>query len=113
MRRVQEMGQKAKDLSDRRRRNRKHGDLKAALKEEYDSRKVWTRVTCKEIAAKFGLSVSQVYKWGWDYRKKQAEAAALPAADGDASALFRHHRRAPLQRQALLAPRATRVLRGA
>ncbi len=72
MRRVQEMGIKAKDLSDRRRRNRKHSDLKAALTEEYESRKVWSRDTCKEVAEKFGLSVSQVYKWGWDYRKKKA-----------------------------------------
>ena len=58
MMRVQEMGQKAKDLSDRRRRNRKHGEMKAALKHEYESRKVWTRDACKEIAAKLGLSVS-------------------------------------------------------
>lgn len=73
MKRVQEMGQKAKDVADRRRRNRKKGDLKAALKEEYDSRQVWSREICKEVAEKFGLSVSQVYKWGWDYRKKLAE----------------------------------------
>lgn len=69
---AREMGIKARESAERRRRNRKDADTMAALQHEYESRDIWDKDVCKEVADKVGLSVSQVYKWGWDQRKKNA-----------------------------------------
>ena len=64
------MGIKARENAERRRRNRKDADTMAALQYEYETRDIWDKDVCREVAIKVGLSVSQVYKWGWDQRKK-------------------------------------------
>jgi crotonobetainyl-CoA:carnitine CoA-transferase CaiB-like acyl-CoA transferase len=73
VKRCEAIGRAATDLAERRRRNRKRNGLKAALTAEYEARKTFTRQTCKELAERHGLSVAQVYKWGWDYRKRKEQ----------------------------------------
>lgn len=56
------MGMKARENAERRRRNRKDADTMAALQSEYDKvtrqNLPWTKDSCKEVAARVGLSVS-------------------------------------------------------
>ena len=51
-------------------RKRKNTQQVSILIEEYDQNKIWTKEIVVSLAEKTGLSVAQVYKWGWDYKKK-------------------------------------------
>lgn len=59
----------------KRRRNRKCPKqmeyLLGCLQKDPD----WTKETCQRVALETGLSVVQVYKWGWDQKKKDEEEA--------------------------------------
>jgi hypothetical protein len=54
----------------KRRRNRKCPKqmeyLLTCLRNDPD----WTKETCQRVSDETGLSVVQVYKWGWDQKKK-------------------------------------------
>lgn len=39
---------------------------------EFNKNKNWTRTTIDKIAKETGLKPTQVYKWGWDQKKKLA-----------------------------------------
>lgn len=43
------------------------------LKEEFDSNPHWSKETLFRLAKQCGLSEAQVYKWGWDQKKKKIE----------------------------------------
>jgi hypothetical protein len=58
------------DKSETKRRKRKSAAQVKVLKLEYNTNPSWTKDTFLELAAKTGLTESQVYKWSWDYRKK-------------------------------------------
>ena len=64
---------------ERRRRNRKDAENMALLRHEYDLARrrghYWTKDSCRPAADRVGLSVNQVYKWGWDQRKKEEAAS--------------------------------------
>jgi hypothetical protein len=38
---------------------------------EFDRNPNWTKETLLEVSKKTGLSEAQVYKWGWDQKKKK------------------------------------------
>jgi len=46
---------------------------------EFDRNPNWSKETLLEVARKTGLSEAQVYKWGWDQKRKKfgPEQAAL------------------------------------
>jgi hypothetical protein len=46
---------------------------------EFDRNPNWSKETLLEVSRKTGLSEAQVYKWGWDQKRKKygPEAAAL------------------------------------
>ena len=77
--RAREMGAKARENIERRRRNRKDAETMALLRHEYDLARhrghYWTKDSCRPVAERVGLSVNQVYKWGWDQRKKEEAAS--------------------------------------
>mmetsp|Transcript_29132 Transcript_29132/g.52107 ORF Transcript_29132/g.52107 Transcript_29132/m.52107 type:complete len:172 (+) Transcript_29132:105-620(+) len=61
------------DVNDKgasRKRFRKTAAQVKILKTEYNANPAWSKETYAELAARTGLSESQVYKWSWDYRKK-------------------------------------------
>lgn len=49
---------------------------------EFERNPNWTKETLYEVARKTGLSEPQVYKWGWDQKRKLygPEAAAMMMA---------------------------------
>ena len=51
---------------EKRRRNRKDATQMAFLMQEFRKDPTWSKDTCKRVAGEVGLTVSQVYKWGWD-----------------------------------------------
>ena len=59
---AREMGMKARENAERRRRNRKDADTMAALQHEYEQvRRLnlpWTKESCKDVATRVGLSVA-------------------------------------------------------
>jgi len=55
------------------RRKRKSSDQLQMLKDEFDRNPVWTKEVMAAVAKKTGLSEAQVYKWGWDQKKKFGE----------------------------------------
>ena len=65
-----------------RKRKRKSGDQLKTLVREFDRNPNWTKETLLEVSRKTGLSEAQVYKWGWDQKRKKygPEAAALMMA---------------------------------
>ncbi len=65
-----------------RKRKRKSGEQLKALVREFDRNPNWTKDTLLEVSRKTGLSEAQVYKWGWDQKRKKygPEAAALMMA---------------------------------
>lgn len=77
--RAREMGAKARENIERRRRNRKDADTMALLQQEFETARnrghFWTKDSCRPVAERVGLSVNQVYKWGWDQRKKEELAS--------------------------------------
>jgi len=54
-----------------RRRNRKTGTQLEILNFEFDFNPHWSKESIQMISAKTGLSEGQVYKWGWDQKKKK------------------------------------------
>ena len=38
---------------------------------EFDRNNNWTKETLLDVSRKTGLSEAQVYKWGWDQKKKK------------------------------------------
>lgn len=61
----------------KRRRNRKCPKQMEYLLGELQKDPDWTKETCQRVAHETGLSVVQVYKWGWDQKKKDAEEASM------------------------------------
>jgi 6-pyruvoyl-tetrahydropterin synthase len=57
------------------RRKRKNTCQVQVLIDEYNKSPVWTKEQVVELAEKTGLSEAQVYKWGWDYKKKLRKQA--------------------------------------
>lgn len=62
-----------------RKRKRKSGDQLKSLVREFERNPNWTKETLLEVSRKTGLSEAQVYKWGWDQKRKKygPELAAL------------------------------------
>ncbi len=56
-----------------RKRKRKSIDQLKLLVEEYRSNPSWNKNTMSDVARKTGLTEAQVYKWGWDQKKKKVE----------------------------------------
>lgn len=57
------------------RRKRKNTGQVQVLIDEYNRSPVWTKEQVVVLAEKTGLSEAQVYKWGWDYKKKLRKQA--------------------------------------
>lgn len=51
-------------------RNRKNNDQLKLLIQEYKGKPCWDKSFITGLAEKTGLSFGQIYKWHWDYRKK-------------------------------------------
>ncbi len=62
-----------------RKRKRKNTDQLKTLMREFERNPNWTKETLLEVSRKTGLSEAQVYKWGWDQKRKKygPELAAL------------------------------------
>lgn len=59
------------------------------LKLEFERYPDWCKDVMSEIAAKTGLSEAQVYKWGWDQKKKiQFKARPKPYVSPSLSDLY-------------------------
>ena len=56
-----------------RRRKRKSMEQLKQLSEEYKKNPNWNKDIMAKVARKLGLSEAQVYKWGWDQKKKKFE----------------------------------------
>mmetsp|Transcript_32958 Transcript_32958/g.57862 ORF Transcript_32958/g.57862 Transcript_32958/m.57862 type:complete len:174 (-) Transcript_32958:3084-3605(-) len=69
------------DKNEIKRRKRKTAAQVKLLKREYNANPVWSKETYVELAAKTGLSESQVYKWSWDYRKKLRKRESKVSVD--------------------------------
>lgn len=54
-----------------RKRKRKSGDQLKTLMREFEKNPNWSKETLLEISKKSGLSEAQVYKWGWDQKRKK------------------------------------------
>ena len=39
--------------------------------QEYANDPTWSKETCMRVSKQCGLSVPQVYKWGWDVKNKK------------------------------------------
>lgn len=65
-----------------RKRKRKSSDQLKSLMREFERNPNWSKDTLLEVSKKTGLSEAQVYKWGWDQKRKTfgPEAAALMMA---------------------------------
>eukprot|EP00826_Nyctotherus_ovalis_P046026 TRINITY_DN5153_c0_g1_i4.p1 TRINITY_DN5153_c0_g1~~TRINITY_DN5153_c0_g1_i4.p1 ORF type:complete len:192 (-),score=76.18 TRINITY_DN5153_c0_g1_i4:125-700(-) len=65
-----------KDVSDKKKliRKRKTNEQLQALQNELHEVESLDKEKINEVAEKTGLRPGQVYKWFWDYKKKQAEA---------------------------------------
>lgn len=67
---------KSKDSSQERiirKRKRKTSEQLRLLEQEYERNPEWNKGKMSEVAFKTGLSEAQVYKWGWDQKKKKTE----------------------------------------
>jgi hypothetical protein len=53
-------------------RIKKNRDQVKVLENEYEKNPNWTKEFMNQLAEKVGLRESQVYKWHWDQRKKEA-----------------------------------------
>ena len=62
-----------------RKRKRKNTDQLKTLMREFERNPNWSKETLLEVSRKTGLSEAQVYKWGWDQKRKKygPELAAL------------------------------------
>ena len=57
------------------RRKRKNFSQVKILIAEFNKNSTWTKEQVLFLAEKTGLSDAQVYKWGWDYKKKLRKQA--------------------------------------
>jgi len=57
-------------------RKRKTKDQLNVLMAEYKRRQNWTKEDMKELASRLNMSLSQVYKWQWDQKKKDKKEQA-------------------------------------
>ena len=57
------------------RRKRKNSSQVKVLIGEFNKSSNWTKEQVVTLADKTGLSEAQVYKWGWDYKKKLRKQA--------------------------------------
>jgi len=53
-------------------RTQKNSDQKKALAFEFKADSTWSNQQCKRISQETGLSVAQVYKWGWDKKNRMS-----------------------------------------
>ena len=62
-----------------RKRKRKNTDQLKTLMREFERNPNWSKDTLLDVSRKTGLSEAQVYKWGWDQKRKKygPELAAL------------------------------------
>jgi hypothetical protein len=55
------------------------------LKQEFEKNPQWDKKTVTRVAKRAGLSLAQVYKWGWDQSKKrrryQGKRENVPSTD--------------------------------
>ena len=51
-------------------RTQKNNVQKLALQDEFLKDPTWSNSQCKRISQQTGLSVAQVYKWGWDKKNR-------------------------------------------
>ena len=58
------------EMRPKRKRKRKSTDQIKVLKVEFQANPTWSKEQVAELSKRTGLSESQVYKWGWDYKKK-------------------------------------------
>ena len=58
-------------------RKRKTLNQLDALQKEISEHEIMNRMQIKELAERTGLKVCQVYKWYWDYKRKQADPLKL------------------------------------
>lgn len=54
-----------------RKRKRKTGDQLKYLYDEFNANPHWSKQTLYDISRRTGLTEAQVYKWGWDQKRKQ------------------------------------------
>ena len=54
-----------------RKRKRKSSEQLRTLMREFEKNPNWSKETLLEISRKSGLSEAQVYKWGWDQKRKK------------------------------------------
>ena len=57
-------------IAEKKRRFRMTRDQLVALEAEWYANSNWTRERVTEIARRFGIGRTKVYKWGWDRKKK-------------------------------------------
>jgi formylmethanofuran dehydrogenase subunit B len=57
------------------RRKRKNMNQVKVLIIEFNKNSIWSKEQVVFLAEKTGLSEAQVYKWGWDYKKKLRKQA--------------------------------------
>lgn len=56
-----------------RRRKRKSYEQLQMLVKEFQANPEWSKDNMQEVSRKTGLSEAQVYKWGWDQRRKMLD----------------------------------------
>jgi len=66
-----------KNISEEEKRRRKNKEQVQILQNEYLRTANWTRAFMKDLAKRTGLTPSQVYKWNWDQKKKEADERKL------------------------------------
>lgn len=70
-------------------RTQKNSDQKLILQQEFQIDPTWSNAQCKRIAEQTGLSVAQVYKWGWD-KKNRLAVQRYPQCDENLPPLMPH-----------------------
>jgi Homeodomain len=66
------------DVKTDKKRLRKRSEQVKILIEEFNQSPYWSKILVVQLAAKTGLTESQVYKWNWDYRKKLRKNENFP-----------------------------------
>ena len=61
-----------------RKRKRKSNEQLKILMREFEKNSNWTKDIMLEVAKKTGLSEAQVYKWGWDQKRKSCGGDGTP-----------------------------------
>ena len=71
-------------------RKRKSNQQLDLLMQEFQRRPFWSKEVMSELADRTGLSEAQVYKWGWDQKKKLQFQARSRAPFSCLSDIFNH-----------------------